>query len=276
MARDKVIEARDLKYRYPDGTIGIEKVNFELWSGEKVAIIGPNGSGKSTLLEVLAGLIEPTGGFVKFFGKESIDQYELRRRVGVMLQNPDDVLFNPTVREDLEFGPAQLQIPKEEFNKILEEISQLLDLKPYLNKPPFRLSKGEKQKAALGSVLALKPEVLLLDEPFSAVDIGTKQSMIRYLNRLNEGGVTIIVTAHDLITVPLLADRVYLLNKRVIAEGSTRDILTNAELLKNNGLEVPPLVELGLRLGINTVPLTVDEAVERLRDVFEKVRRNRS
>jgi cobalt/nickel transport system ATP-binding protein len=92
--------------------------------------------------------------------------------------------------------------------------------------------------------------------------------MIIYLNRLNESGVTIIVTAHDLTTVPLLADRVYLLNKRVMAMGSTRETLTDAELLKNNGLEVPPLVELGLRLGINTVPLTVDEAVERLRDVL--------
>lgn len=270
MARYKVIEGKNLKYRYPDGTMGIEKVDFELWSGEKVAIIGPNGSGKSTVLEILGGLIVPTEGYVKFFEKESIDQYELRRRVGIMLQNPDDVLFNPTIEEDLEFGPAQLQMPKEEFNEILEGISRLLDLKPYLNKPPFRLSKGEKQKAALGSVLTLKPDVLLLDEPFSAVDIGTKQSMIKYLNRLNEGGVTIVVTAHDLTTVPLIAERVYLLNKRVIAEGSIRDILTNAELLKNNGLEVPPIVELGLRLGINLVPLTVDEAVERLREEFDK------
>ena len=270
MARYKVIEGKNLKYRYPDGTMGIEKVDFELWSGEKVAIIGPNGSGKSTVLEILGGLIVPTEGYVKFFEKESIDQYELRRRVGIMLQNPDDVLFNPTIEEDLEFGPAQLQMPKEEFNEILEGISKLLDLKPYLNKPPFRLSKGEKQKAALGSVLTLKPDVLLLDEPFSAVDIGTKQSMIKYLNRLNEGGVTIVVTAHDLTTVPLIAERVYLLNKRVIAEGSIRDILTNAELLKNNGLEVPPIVELGLRLGINLVPLTVDEAVERLREEFDK------
>jgi cobalt/nickel transport system ATP-binding protein len=270
MARDKVIEARNLKYRYPDGTIGIENVDFELWSGEKVAIIGPNGSGKSTLLDIVGGLIKPTKGNVRFFEKESIDNHELRRRVGILLQNPDDVLFNPTVREDLEFGPAQLQMPKEEFNEILEGISQLLDLTSYLNKPPFKLSKGEKQKAALGCVLALKPDVLLLDEPFSAVDIGAKQSMIKYLNRLNEGGTTIVVTAHDLTTVPLIADRVYLLNQRVIAEGSTKDILTNAELLKNNGLEVPPLVELGLRLGINLVPLTVDEAVGRLREEFDK------
>jgi cobalt/nickel transport system ATP-binding protein len=270
MVRDKIIEARNLKYQYPDGTVGIEKVDFELFRGEKVAIIGPNGSGKSTLLEILGGLIEPTEGHVKFFAKESIDHYELRRRVGIMLQNPDDVLFNPTVREDLEFGPAQLQMEKEDFNKILEEILQLLDLAPYMNKPPFRLSKGEKQKAALGSVLALKPEVLLLDEPFSAVDIGSKQSMIKYLNLLNEGGVTIIVTAHDLTTVPLLADRVYLLNKRVMATGSTRETLTDAELLKNNGLEVPPLVDLGLRLGINAVPLTVNEAVKRLQEEFDK------
>ncbi len=272
MARDKVIEAKGLKYRYPDGTVGVEEVDFELWRGEKVAIIGPNGSGKSTLLELLGGLIEPTEGYVRFFTKETIDHYELRRRVGVLLQNPDDVLFNPTVREDLEFGPAQLQIPKEEFDTLIENVSQLLDLQPYLNKPPFRLSEGQKQRAALGSVLTLKPEVLLLDEPFSAVDIETKQSMIKHLNQLNEEGVTIVVTAHDLTTVPLIADRVYLLNKSVMAEGSTRDILTDVELLKNNGLDVPPLVELGIRLGINLVPLTVDEAVERLREEFDKSR----
>lgn len=218
----------------------------------------------------LGGLITPTEGYVKFFAKDSIDRYEIRRRVGVLLQNSDDVLFNPTVREDLEFGPAQLQMPKEEFDKTLEDVSQLLDLKSYLNKPPFRLSEGQKQRAALGSVLALKPEVLLLDEPFSAVDIETKQSMIKHLNRLNEEGVTIVVTAHDLTTVSLIADRVYLLNKSVMAEGSTRDILTDVELLKNNGLDVPPLVELGIRLGINLVPLTVDEAVERLRKELDK------
>ncbi len=266
----KVIEARNLKYRYPDGTVGVENVDFDLWKGDRVAIIGPNGSGKSTLLELLGGLIKPTEGSISFFGRQSIDPFELRRRIGILLQNPDDVLFNPTVREDLEFGPAQLQMSREEFEKILEDVSRLLDLESCLDKPPFRLSEGQKQKSAFGCILTMKAEIFLLDEPFSAVDIETKRSMIRHLNWLNERGATIVVTAHDISVVPLIADRVYLLNRNVIAEGSTRDILTDADLLRSNGLDVPPFVELGIKLGVNPLPLTVEEAVEVYHKNFER------
>ena len=269
MASDKIIEARNLKYRYPDGTIGIENVDFELWRGERVVIIGPNGSGKSTLLLIIGGLISPTEGSIKFFGKEKIEPYELRRKVGILLQNPDDVLFNPTVREDLEFGPAQIEMPEEEFKQILHAVTQMLHIEHLLDKPPFRLSEGQKQKAAFGCVLTMKPEVLLLDEPFSAVDIETKLSMIRHLNELNRQGVTIVVTAHDISVVPLIADRVYLLNKHVVAVGKTREILTNVELLRKNGLDAPPFVEFALKLGLNPLPLTVDEAVRSVRKLIE-------
>jgi cobalt/nickel transport system ATP-binding protein len=265
----KIVEARNLKYRYPDGTIGIENVDFELWQGERVAIIGPNGSGKSTLLQLIGGLILPTEGKIKFFGKESIDSYELRQKMGILLQNPDDVLFNPTVREDLEFGPAQLEIEEKEFKQTLDALIKMLNLGNFLEKPPFRLSEGQKQRIALGCILTMKPEVLLLDEPFSAVDAKTRHSMIGHLNKLNKEGVTIVVTAHDTSFIPLIADRIYLLNKQVIAQGAAREILTNVELLDANGLEVPPLVEFAIKLRLHPIPLTVDEAVESIKKLME-------
>lgn len=270
MACDSIIEAKGVKYRYPDGTVGVERADFELLRGEKVAIIGPNGSGKTTLLELLGGLLEPTGGYVRFFGMDSVDQYDLRKRIGILLQNPDNVLFNATVREDLEFGPRQLEVNEGEIDKLTEGVSKLLGLDDHLDKPPFKLSEGQKQKAALGSVLAMKPEVLLLDEPFSAIDLETRRSLVNHLEELNKEGITIVVTAHDLSVVPVIAKRVYLLNRRIVAEGSTREILTSAELLRDNDLEAPPLVELCKRLDLNPVALTIEEAVQKIREKLDK------
>jgi cobalt/nickel transport system ATP-binding protein len=221
-------------------------------------------------LQLIGGLISPSEGKIKFFGKEFIEPYELRKRIGILLQNPDNVLFNPTVREDLEFGPAQLDVPEKKFKRILDTVTQMLDLEPILDKPPFRLSEGQKQKVAFGCILTMEPEVLLLDEPFSAVDIETKHSMIKHLNELNEKGVTIVVTAHDISTIPLIADRIYLLNKRVVAEGTTREILTNIELLNINGLDAPPFVEFAMKLGLNPIPLTVDEAVKSVKKLIKR------
>lgn len=262
---DKIIEAKDITYIYPDGTIAVEKANFCLFKGERVAIVGPNGSGKSTFIKLLAGLIEPTEGKINFYGKEKIKERELRRRFGILLQNPDDVLFNTTVMEDLEFAPAQIGMEKKDFIAIMEEIVDLLDIKNLLEKPPFRLSEGQKQRAALASILTMKPEVIFLDEPFSALDAKMRRKVVDYINRMNEKGVSIIIVSHRLDVIPYIADRVYVLNRRVVAEGNMREILSNIGILEENGMDVLPAVKIGIEMGLNPLPLTIEELIEKMK-----------
>lgn len=270
MGSDWIIEAENLKFRYPSGVTGVESIDLSLEKGEKVAIIGPNGSGKTTLLELLGGLLEPEEGSVKYFGRETIDDYELRRRIGVLLQNPDDVLFNATVREDLEYGPRQMELPDEEtLDEVIEKVGELLDLKDKLNTPPFKLSRGQKQRAAIGSVLTMKPEALLLDEPFSTIDLESRKTLLNHIDRLNSEGVSFVIAAHDLDIVPHFADRIYLLNGEIVKEGSMKEILTSVELLKGNGLRPPRLVQLGKKISLNPPPLTVSEAVEKIQRKFK-------
>lgn len=264
MGDDKVIEAIDIKYIYPDGTLAIEHVHFELFKGERVAIIGPNGSGKSTLLKILSGLIKPTSGIIKFYGKEKVKEEEIRRKLGILLQNPDDVLFNSTVAEDLEFAPAQLEISQERFKKILDEIIDLLDMENFLDKPPFRLSEGQKQRAAFASIITMMPEVIFLDEPFSSLDCIAKEKIIDYLDEMNKKGASIVTVLHDLHYVPFVADRIYMLNKKIVAEGKTRDILGNADVLTENGMDVLPAIKIGIELQLNPLPVTIEELIEKL------------
>ncbi len=264
MDDDKIIEARGIGYTYPDGTVAIEDAHFDLFKGERIAIVGPNGSGKSTLLKILSGLIKPTEGKIKFYGKEKIKEEEIRRKFGILLQNPDDVLFNVTVSEDLKFAPAQLAMPEKKFEEIFDYIVKLLELKNFLDKPPFRLSEGQKQRAAFASIITMMPEVIFLDEPFSSLDVITRKKIIDYINKLNENGVSIVTVLHDLQHVPFIADRVYLLNKKIVGEGEIREILGNADLLTENGMSIPPAVKIGMELGLNPLPITIDELIKKL------------
>jgi len=265
MGNDRIIEAKGISYSYPDGTLALENVNFYLRKGEKVAVVGPNGSGKSTLLKILSALMEPQKGEIKFYGKKNFEERELRKKFGIILQNPDDMLFNATLMEDIEFGPAQIGMGKEEFKKIMKELEDVFSLSRLLEKPPFRLSEGEKQRAAMACALAIKPEVLFLDEPFSALDVGTKNRVVEYLNDLNERGMTMVTVSHDLSIIPLMADRVYLLNKRIVAEGSVEEILTDDELLSSNGMEPLPVVKIASALGISDMLLKIEDLIEKLK-----------
>ncbi len=182
-----VIKAEGLTHAYPDGTTAIDGVDLTVRAGERIAVIGANGSGKSTLQLLLGGLIDPTAGSVEYFGKTT-DAEAVRERLGVLLQNPEDYLFNTTVREDIEYGPAQLGQSRETAARRVATLADRLGLDGLLDRPPFRLSGGEKQRAAVASVLAFEPEVLLLDEPFGAVD-ATYRRRIRDLIADHEGTV---------------------------------------------------------------------------------------
>lgn len=232
----KVIEADSVSYDYPDGSAGVREVSLEIFEGDRVGLIGANGSGKSTLILLLAGLLRPTKGKIRIFGRE-IDKKnveEIRRKIGVVFQNPDDFLFNPTVRDELLYVPRQLEWSEKEMENAVKEYAEMFGITHLLNKPPFRLSGGEKKKVEIASVLIYKPEVLLLDEPTAYVDGKTRRLILKILEDF-EG--TLVIATHELDVAEKLADKFVLLNleHRIEAAGG-KEILKNEELLEKAGV----------------------------------------
>ena len=258
------IDATGLRYAYPDGTPAVDDVDVTVARGERVALLGPNGAGKSTLLQLLGGLIEPDEGTVRYFG-ETTDADAVRDRLSVLTQNPADYLFNPTVREDLAYGPAQQDLPDGEAEARVERVAERLDLGALLSKPPFRLSGGQQRRAALASALTVEPDALLLDEPVSDVDAANRETVLALLDELTAAGVTLVVSTPDTELVPRVADRVVLLDGdgRVAATGSTREVLTDTALLTDCDLRPPQVVRLFDDL-TDDPPLTVEAARDRL------------
>ncbi len=272
----RVISARGLAHEYPDGTRGLSDVSLGFDAGERVAVLGANGSGKTTLQLLLGGLLDPSAGDVEYF-ESTTDAERVRGRLGVLLQDPDDYLFHTTVREDIEYGPAQLGVPRDTARQRVAELADELDLDRLLEKPPFRLSGGEKQRAALASVLSFDPDVLLLDEPVANVDASYRRTMLDLLNRrVERDGATLVTFTPDVDLVPRVADRVCLLGQdgRLAADGPVREVLTDADRLSAHGLEPPAVARLfdGF-VPDEAVPLDVPAGRRLLREGFDDGRR---
>lgn len=263
-----MIDARDVAYTYPDGTRGLSGVDVAVESGERVAVLGANGTGKSTLQLVLGGLEKPESGSVTYFDGEC-DPERVRDRLGVLLQNPEDYLFNATVREDLEYGPAQLDVPRATAEGRIDRLSETLELGGLLEKPPFRLSVGEQERAALAAALAVDPDVLLLDEPTSNLDAPWRERVLALLEERVEEGLTLVTFTPDTDLVPRVADRVLVLagDGTVAARGSIREVLTDAGTLAAHGLRPPTAVQLFDGLA-EEPPLTVDAGRGLVREAF--------
>lgn len=260
------LEARDLQFAYPDGTTALDEIDLTIEAGERVAILGPNGAGKSTLLSLLAGLRDPAGGDVTYFETDNPAD-ALRDRIAHCPQAPADYLFNATVREDLEYGPAQLEIDRREADKRVEILADEFDLEGLIEKPPFRLSGGEQRRAGLAAALTVEPDLLLLDEPVADVDAGHRETIFDALDRRNEAGTTIVVSTPNADLVPRVADRVVLLDRAgsIARDGPVRDVLTDGTSLRDVGVSPPKLVSAFQRAGSDDPPLSVEEAVEKLR-----------
>jgi len=281
--RHTVFELEDIAYTYPDGTLALKDVSLKIYEKEKVAILGPNGAGKSTLLMIMDGLIKPSEGVVRFFGREVdlADEeflYDMRRKVGLVFQDSDAALFSSTIWEDVVFGPLHMGLPKEEVIKRGEVALQILGIEHLRDKPPFQLSEGEKRKAVIASVLSIDPEILLLDEPLINLDAATQTMIVNLLNSMHKEGKTIVTATHDINIVPLIADKIVVLNKTVIGEGSVEEVFSNIELMKKANLHPPVIAELFVKLrdrGIlensSRIPLTVNEAVDRILKLLSKI-----
>lgn len=236
---DAVFSLREVSYAY-QGLPALEALSLRIPRGQRIALLGANGSGKSTLLRLLDGLAFPQHGELHAFDEvlneaafaDDAFNYAFRQRVGFVFQNPDVQLFNPTVFDEVAFGPLQMGWQKE---KILAAVDAMLDrfaLRALKSRAPHRLSGGEKKRVALASVLILAPEVLLLDEPTAALDPESQGEVIRFLIEARGRGQTIVTTTHDLDIVEDIADYAFVLaNGRLVAEGTPAEILADQDLL---------------------------------------------
>lgn len=233
------LELRGLTHRYPDGTDALRGVDLVIAAGETVGLVGPNGAGKSTLALNVVGFLHPASGSVRVFGTEvgHPTLQEIRRRVGLVFQSPDDQLFMATVFDDVAFGPLNLGLPEDEVRRRVTAALAGVGLAGLECKFPGHLSGGQKRSAALAGVLAMGPDLLLLDEPSSNLDPAGRRALIRQLAALPQAK---LVTTHDLEMVLDLCPRVVVLDAgRVVADGPALDILSDAPLMERHRLEVP-------------------------------------
>ncbi|MGA2135270.1 MAG: ABC transporter ATP-binding protein [Bryobacteraceae bacterium] len=244
---DLAFEVREISYRYQH-VAALNYLSMHVSRGERVALLGANGSGKSTLLRLLAGLCFPEQGEILFHGDRLTEPhladeeffFAFRRRVGLVFQNADVQLFNPSVFDELAFGPLQLRWPAARIRERVDEVLRAMDIAHLKDRAPHRLSGGEKKRVALASVLVLDPEVLLLDEPSGALDPSSQSRIVDFLVSCGNGAKTVVTATHDLDTLEDIADRCYVFeNGRVAGEGTPIEILHNVELLERARLIRP-------------------------------------
>lgn len=235
-----IVAANQLSFSYPDGTPALKEVSFCIHHGESVAVIGANGAGKSTLLLHLNGYLTPTAGQVQI-GEAAVTRHnldEVRRTVGMVFQNPDDQLFMPTVYDDVAFGPLNLGMSADDLERSVRKALASVGATHLADKPPYRLSGGEKKRVAIATVLAMDPAILVMDEPTAGLDPCSRRELIGLLRAFNH---TRIITSHDLDMVAEVCQRVIVLHEGgVRADGPLHKIFTDRRLLQDCRLE-PPL-----------------------------------
>ncbi|SMC28877.1 cobalt/nickel transport system ATP-binding protein [Clostridium acidisoli DSM 12555] len=275
---EELISIKDVSYIYNDGKKALQDVNISVGKGEKIAIMGPNGAGKSTLFGLLNGILKPSSGIIKIDKLETVKKNlpKIRRDVGVVFQDSDDQLFNSSVRQEIAYGLLNIGVFGEELNKTIKWALEVVGMEGYEDKSPHNLSGGEKKRIALASVLAMKPKVLVLDEPTASLDPRGVSKLIKLLDYINKKfNITLIFSTHDVDIVPLLADRVYLIDKgKIVLNGSTEEVFDNKEIIRKMDLRLPRvahLVEILEKDGevqVDKLPLTIGQA--------RKILKNRS
>jgi cobalt/nickel transport system ATP-binding protein len=263
------LRLREVGYRYSDGKLALDALSFAVGKGEKVALVGPNGAGKSTLLSLMAGLFAPSEGAIEIMGK-TLTRKQIapaRRHVGLLFQDPDDQIFMPTVAEDVAFGPMNLGLDEDEVRRRVDSGLRATSLEDYRDRAPHRLSIGEKKRVALAGLLAMSPEILLMDEPTANLDPQGRRELIDVLRGREE---TLILATHDLGIAFELTSRVIVLSQRILFDGDHAQLLSHPEILKQARLELPSFSLLMQGWGEITgtefePPMSVAQALEILR-----------
>jgi len=236
------LEIKDLAFAYPDGNQALFGVNLTVGQGERVALLGPNGAGKTTLVMHMNGIHPAAHGEVRVAGQlvdasDKANLRSIRSKVGIVFQDPDDQLFMPTVGEDVAFGPYNMGVRGDELEKVVIEALELVGMVEFKDRPPHHLSFGQRRRVAVATVLAMKPEILVLDEPSSNLDPASRRELADILRSL---AITIVMVTHDLPYALELCERAVILSGGIIvADKKTREILGDKDLLSAHRLELP-------------------------------------
>ena len=253
-------------------------VSFEIADGELVGIIGHTGSGKSTLLQHLNGLLKASSGSIEIGGTDitrpGVSMVEIRKKVGLVFQYPEYQLFEVSVAKDVAYGPGNLGLSQEEIDKRVREAIALvgLDYEKVKDRSPFELSGGQKRAVAIAGVVAMKPEVLILDEPTAGLDPRSHKDILRMIREVHEktGNITILVS-HNMGDVAEMADKVMVIDGgKLVIMGTPEEVFSRGELLKSVGLDLPPITEFCNELGIKDTVLDMDTAVGKIVDLFKE------
>lgn len=273
MKKGIVVQVDDLCYRYGKNTV-LNNISFNINAGEFVAIIGENGAGKTTLVKHFNSLLKPDSGKVLVGGNDTSKSRvsQMADKVGFVFQNPDHQIFSETVEKELAFGLKNLKMPAAEIDMRVREALKAVGLEKCRQSYPFALSKGERQRVALASVLAMHSEIIVLDEPTTGQDYRESMQIMQILRQLNENGHTIIFITHNMSLVAEFAQRVIVLCQgKIIMDGPVKKVFARPEILACASLELPPINQLGMALsarGIENNFLTVNEAYEQITDLI--------
>ena len=275
-----IIKVENLSFVYPAHKEALKDINLVIQRGDFVVVSGANGCGKTTFLKCLNGLLKPTHGKVSFKGQDtlSVKPQELFSKIGYSFQDPNDQLFAATVRQDVAFGPKNLELSPDEVERRVDEALALLNIQPIQAKFIHDLSHGSKQRVALAGILAMQPEVLLLDEPTASLDPQTEDEILIFLRKLNqEKGLTIVMATHEMDLIPEFANRVVILADGVLVrEGNLEEIFGCAECLPKGRLRLPIVTQLleSLKqdgvLSYQKLPLTFKEARQLLKEQIKE------
>jgi cobalt/nickel transport system ATP-binding protein len=233
-----VLSVDNLYFHYPDGHVALQGVSLKLCEGDKVALVGPNGAGKSTLMLHLNGILTGEGDVsVAGLRIESDNLPAIRAMVGLVFQSPDDQLFSPTVFEDVAFGPLHMGLPEDEVHARVDEALEMVRMSTYRDRLSHHLSVGEKKRIAIATVLSMRPQILVLDEPSAGLDPRARRGLI---NLLHDLPITMLVSSHDLLMVRELFPRMVIMDEgKIVADGLTSELMNDQALLEAHGLEKP-------------------------------------
>ena len=245
----RILEARNVRYSYSDGPEALRGLSTTIEEGKKIALVGPNGAGKSTLMLMFNGILRPTAGEVYFKGQplkyDSASLRNVRRKVGLVFQNPDDQLFAPTVYQDVAFGPVNLGYPKDKTERYVNYALSYVGLSGFESRPPHHLSGGEKKRVAIAGVLAMEPEVMILDEPTSNLDPAGSEEIMEMLDELNSSGKTMIISTHDVELAYRWADQILLMEDgKLLHCGPPATVFADQGLVSKARMKLPAVMEI--------------------------------
>jgi energy-coupling factor transport system ATP-binding protein len=263
MSTEKLIEVSNLTFEYPDGTLALRDINLDIYAHQFIAFIGQNGSGKTTLAKSLNGLLRPTQGHVKIDDLDTCTKGTTKKivtKVGYVFQNPDHQLFNNTVFKEIAYGPRNIRLSEDEIKARVEEAARVAGVHDdVLTEHPFFLTKGLRQRVAIASILAMRPQTIIVDEPTTGQDLRQSLEVMNFLRSLWENeGHTIIIITHEMPIVAQYAQRVVVLGQgRVLMDGTTREVFAEPELLTQTFVKPPQITRLAQALNGPGIPRDV-------------------